>query len=545
MIIDEKQQIILIVDDTPANLDIMRAFLKEHNFKILVANCGEAALKRIQYIHPDLILLDVMMPGMDGFETCRKIKEKMDMKEIPVIFMTALTETEHKTLGFSAGAVDYVTKPVQKEELLARITAHLEIKKYRDHLEEEVLKRTLELENINKKLKKEIEERIKSGEEYRLLFNNANDAIFIFKEGICVNCNIKALELFHCRKENIIGQSPFFFFTPETQPNGIQSKDLLLEMIKNKSEIFEMQLLREGNDAFDAEIHLNELKIGTEEYLQAIIRDISQRKQLQKMEAALIQSSKMAEIGALTAAIVHEIRNPIAGIEQTIQNIENRLIDESNKQNESAAKESGFTISVLKKYLNSRRIDSMISDLNHSCKRVCEIINNMLPYSRKTMSEMEEYDIHQLMGETLYLAKFNTEFINISNIEISYEDNLPPIYCSKNEIQQVILNILTNGAQAMSEHRKIAADFYPSFFIKLYTRDSFFCIEIENNGPGIEEEFKEKIFDPFFSTKPAGKGTGLGLFICRQIVEEKHKGVLLLDNKQDQGVVVIIKLPLR
>lgn len=526
----EKQQIILIVDDKPANLDVIRVFLKENNLKILVANSGETALKRMEHIQPDLILLDVIMPGIDGFETCRRIKKIKILEEIPIIFMTALTETKDKTLGFSAGAVDYITKPVQKEELLARVAAHLEIKRYRDNLEEEILKRSAELK--------------KSEEEYRLLFNNANDAIIIFKEGLCVNCNIKAQKLFNCTRGELIGRSPFSFFTPDMQPGGEKSKAKLLHMIKNNTEVFEMLLLRNGETTFDAEIHLNQLQIGEEKILQAIIHDISQRKKLQKMEAALIQSSKMAEIGALTTGIVHEIKNPIAGIEQTVQNIKRRLLDGNNKNNLIAADESGLELNSLKSYLGNRKIDKMIENIDESCKRAGDIINNMLPYSRKTLMNSTLNNIAELIGDTLYLAKFNSEFFNISEINIDYEKNLPDIYCNKNEIQQVLLNILTNGAQSMMEYKKENTDYIPSFDIRLSTFDQYFCIKISDNGPGIDKDIKDKIFNPFFTTKSVETGTGLGLYICKQIVDDKHNGSISLENNGGSGASFLIKLPL-
>lgn len=116
---------ILVVDDNPTNLGVIVDFLEEHGFEILVALDGEDGLETAQEAQPDLILLDVMMPGIDGFETCRRLKAEADTHEIPVIFMTALTSTEDKVRGFEVGAVDYVTKPIQHEEVLARVTTHL------------------------------------------------------------------------------------------------------------------------------------------------------------------------------------------------------------------------------------------------------------------------------------------------------------------------------------------------------------------------------------------------------------------------------------
>ncbi len=127
---------ILLVDDTPTNLKILVEYFSDGGYDISVATSGEAALKQIEANLPDLILLDVMMPGIDGFETCRRIKANPVTKDVPVIFMTALTETSDKVKGFEAGAVDYVTKPLHQEEVRARVNTHLTLRRMHQELEE-------------------------------------------------------------------------------------------------------------------------------------------------------------------------------------------------------------------------------------------------------------------------------------------------------------------------------------------------------------------------------------------------------------------------
>jgi DNA-binding response OmpR family regulator len=116
---------ILIVDDTPDNLALLSDALDDAGYRVLVALDGNSALSRIQRRRPDLILMDALMPGLDGFDTCRQIKADAASADIPVLFMTALTDSEHVVRGFEAGAIDYVTKPIECREVLARIAAHL------------------------------------------------------------------------------------------------------------------------------------------------------------------------------------------------------------------------------------------------------------------------------------------------------------------------------------------------------------------------------------------------------------------------------------
>lgn len=130
---------ILIVDDYPNNLAVLSDCLSYSGFEILVAQDGESAMEKVEYAHPDIILLDVMMPGVDGFETCRRLKAEPSTQDIPVIFMTALSDTVDKVKGFQLGAVDYITKPVQHTEVLARVTTHLKLRNLTKRLQEQNL----------------------------------------------------------------------------------------------------------------------------------------------------------------------------------------------------------------------------------------------------------------------------------------------------------------------------------------------------------------------------------------------------------------------
>ncbi|NEP85300.1 MAG: response regulator, partial [Okeania sp. SIO3B3] len=141
------QRTVLVVDDNPTNLGVVSQYLQDYGYRVLTARSGMDALNRAELASPGLILLDVMMPGMDGFETCRHLKANPLTQSIPVIFMTALTETAHKVTGFAVGAVDYVTKPLHQEEVMARVETHLRLRELNAELEQKVAQRTAELDN--------------------------------------------------------------------------------------------------------------------------------------------------------------------------------------------------------------------------------------------------------------------------------------------------------------------------------------------------------------------------------------------------------------
>lgn len=151
---------VLLVDDNPTNLGVLFEYLSDSGLRLLAAQDGQSAIAQINHLKPDIILLDVMMPGIDGFETCRLLKQDPGTTDIPVIFMTALTETVDKVKGFSLGAVDYITKPFQAEEVLARINAHLAL---------QTLQR--QLQDQNQQLRKEIRDREQAEQSLRVLLH--------------------------------------------------------------------------------------------------------------------------------------------------------------------------------------------------------------------------------------------------------------------------------------------------------------------------------------------------------------------------------------
>ena len=143
---------ILIVDDNPNNLQVLAQQIRDAGWQVAIAKDGQTAIEQAQYNPPVLILLDVLMPGLDGFETCQKLKALPETKDIPIIFMTALNDTENKVKGLSSGGVDYITKPFQWEEVLARINLHCQLyclnqklEQQNQLLEEKVNERTAEL----------------------------------------------------------------------------------------------------------------------------------------------------------------------------------------------------------------------------------------------------------------------------------------------------------------------------------------------------------------------------------------------------------------
>ncbi|MDZ8051627.1 MAG: sensor histidine kinase [Aulosira sp. ZfuVER01] len=146
--VNDKQSLIMIVEDNPTNAKLLFEFLQISGFRVLVAKSGESALEKLQVVSPDLILLDIMMPGIDGFETCRRLKAEKATQDIPIIFMTALSDVVDKVKGLTLGAVDYITKPFQPEDILARVNVHLKLCHLNQKLEQRAVELTTTVEQL-------------------------------------------------------------------------------------------------------------------------------------------------------------------------------------------------------------------------------------------------------------------------------------------------------------------------------------------------------------------------------------------------------------
>ncbi|MCG8616801.1 MAG: ATP-binding protein, partial [Desulfobacterales bacterium] len=179
---------------------------------------------------------------------------------------------------------------------------------------------------------------------------------------------------------------------------------------------------------------------------------------------------------------------------------------------------------------------------------VASIVENMLSFARKSDASFSTHDPAVLMDKVLVLAETDYDLKNHNDfksiaLEKRYEAHLPPVVCESGKIQQVILNILNNGAYAMFESEK---DVAPKFVLRLNreTASNMLRIEIEDNGPGMDENTAKQIFDPFFTTKPVGAGTGLGLSVSYFIITETHNGSMDVVSEPGRGATFIIRLPL-
>lgn len=274
------------------------------------------------------------------------------------------------------------------------------------------------------------------------------------------------------------------------------------------------------------------------------MQDITDR---QRLEDMMIQSEKMASVGGLAAGMAHEINNPLGGILQGCQNIRRRL-DPLLLPNQRAADAVGVQLNDVVRYLEERNIMRFFEGIRESAERAAQITANMLNFSRRGNWDYAPRSINELIEAALalivndYDLNKRYDFKKISVVR-EYTEDMPPVLCVPTEIEQVTLNLLKNAAQAMGEATPPIAR--PSIVVRTYVKDHMGVFEVEDNGPGMPKHVARRVFEPFYTTKRAGSGTGLGLAVSYFIITNNHKGTVELDSVPGRGTKFTVSLPLQ
>lgn len=281
----------------------------------------------------------------------------------------------------------------------------------------------------------------------------------------------------------------------------------------------------------------------------AVVRidDVSERV---RMEEIMIQTEKMMSVGGLAAGMAHEINNPLGGIMQGAQNMQRRLFGDI-PANHQAAEKAGTSFENIKEYVQERGIQSFLNGINESGTRAAQIVANMLNFSRKDEGFFAPTNMQDLMDKALELAandydlKKRYDFKHVI-IQKEYLIETPDVTCTPSEIEQVFLNLLKNATQALAEKTgpagkaTITLTIGPDPMLSNHVR-----IVVSDNGPGMTEEQKNRCFEPFYTTKEIGVGTGLGLSVSYFIITTKHSGKFLVESTPDNGAHFIILLPIK
>lgn len=277
----------------------------------------------------------------------------------------------------------------------------------------------------------------------------------------------------------------------------------------------------------------------------AVIRidDVTQTIKLGEM---ITQSEKMLSVGGLAAGMAHEINNPLAGMMQNAQLVLNRLTLDL-PANKTAAEKAGTSLAAIRDYMDRRDILRKIDNINVAGIHAAKIVSNMLSFAKKGDSIKSAYSMVSLIDKTLILAQNHYDLekqYDFKQIKIvnEIETDFPVVVCEESKIIQVFFNIIKNAAEAM--HQKGQSIENPTLIFRLKRDKSMARIEIEDNGPGMDEETRKRIFEPFYTTKPEGVGTGLGLSVSYFIIAENHGGEMIVESRPGFGAKFIIGLPI-
>lgn len=349
------------------------------------------------------------------------------------------------------------------------------------------------------------------------------------------------LSLMGYSQKEVIG-SPFEKFWAKSARKRYRTNGQLFKLV---GEIKELELELVKKDSTEILVQLDGLVVGddggniTSSHFSFF--DVSGQSRIKDL---IMQSEKLSSIAGLAAGIAHEINTPLSGILQSVQLIE-MFLDPQNKNNAQLAKEEGVDLEKLQAYLQVQDLDYFIEGIRGSAIKASKIIRSLLDFSRPTKAKFEPVRLVEIIELVLRLVnsdydlKKKYDVIN-TRFETEFDGNVPFINCVPEEIEQVILNIVKNSVYALSK----AKTSNPKISIKTLLVDDKVLIEIQDNGPGIAPEVQKLVFNPFYSTKKDGEGTGLGLSVSHTFVTEKHKGAIWIESEPSAGTTVFIELPI-
>lgn len=478
---------ILIIEDEPDISDYLYETLAMTGYEVWQAYDGLDGLEKATHLKPNLILLDIMIPKINGIEVCRKIRNNLDTRTMRIIFITAKGSLEEKLEGFQAGANDFIVKPFSSSELLARIEAHLRV---------DVLARDLEL----------------SEKKYRQLIEHSPDGILLFSPDSRLIFASSRLEDISPKLKGPVTENEHISSLATKSPIFNEIAKLLEKVNETRMILTRVILSTSKGQTSYIEIRgiPSELQGAHSPMIQVVIRDVTEKF---KMEKIISRAEKINSLGILTAGIAHEINNPLTGISNAVHLLKKNKIDPMKK---------------------AEIIELIFGNIN----RISRIIDDLRFFSRQERYESGTFEIAPAIDEVIKLLRFQRES---DKIELRFSHQGTKLYLAgnKSQFQQLVVNLLLNSYQAISETGTILVNLTQSS-----DNPPTAILEIKDTGCGIPDDQIEQVFDPFFTTKREWKGTGLGLAVTYRIAQ-LLKGNISVTSKVDQGTTFTITLPLQ
>ncbi len=519
-VLEEKVKV-LLVDDLPHKLTALKAILENENLSLITATSGFDALRNLLREDFAVILLDVMMPGLDGFETAALIRQRKRSEHTPIIFITANLADNNLSKGYSLGAVDYIYAPVVPEILKAKVAVFVELFRINRKVRQQtraLRTYTLDLEVVNKQLEHRTRELQSSRESFRNIVEKN-------QEGIAVVDAAGSIRFANPAFARLVGEG-----NGGGPPVGVIGRPFPFQL--EVGTIRELQHPGPDGKTIPIEVALAETQWeGGTAYL-ASLRDVSMRIEaetaLRESEEKLRQAQKLESIGRLAGGVAHDFNNLLTAI-------------------------NGYTDMVIASLDDSDTNKTYLQEVRRSGERAAELTHQLLAYSRKQVLVPKLLNLNSVVDNmTNMLRRLIGDNIDLDSAP---DPDLGLVKADPGQLEQLIMNLVVNAKDAMPEGGRITV----ATGMETLAQDSdalhpidkelsvapgrYVVLSVSDTGIGMDDDTRSRIFEPFFTTKDVGKGTGLGLSMVYGFVKQSG-GNITVTSAPGEGSTFRIYLPL-
>ncbi len=482
---------ILVIDDTPENLAVLSKMLTERRYKVRSVTKGSTGLRGAKAAPPDLILLDIKMPQMDGYQVCQQLKADERTRDIPVVFISALGDVLDKVKAFSVGGVDYITKPFQVEEVLARLDTHLTIRKLQKQLQEQ-----------NAQLQQEIRERASAEEKFAKAFRSSPNPIAIatLSDGRFIEVNSSFLRMSGYSQAEIIGRTAAELnleIAPETYAQAVGQ---LLEKGSLHNQEFEFR--PKSGEIRTVLLSIELIELSGVQCTLNIINDITERKRLENEFISLVS---------------HELRTPMNSMIGALDILSTGQLGTLTDRGRQV-------------------LDIAIANT----ERLIRLVNDILDLERMKSGKISMQKVKCNAADLLIQAAEAMEpMAEQAQIALRCEPLSTDLWADPDRLLQTLTNLLSNAIKFSEAGQTI--------WLRAHLHPDRIQIQVQDQGRGIPADKLQRIFEPFQQVDASDSrkkgGTGLGLSICRNIIEQ-HDGRIWAESTLGQGSTFNITLPL-
>jgi two-component system, cell cycle sensor histidine kinase and response regulator CckA len=509
-----RQPRVLIVDDERHNRQLLEVMLAPEKFVLQTASSGEEAVAMIAQDPPDLILLDVMMPGMDGYQVAGIVKKNPATRNIPVIMVTAIDDRDARMMGLTAGAEDFLTKPVDRAELSVRVRNLLRLKAYGDYhnlysrmLEGEVGSRAADL--------------VESERLYRSTFDAAPVGIVhVGLEGRWLRVNQRLCDLLGYSRAELEGPGIAALMQSEEMGEETEALRQMAVGTLNHHVVEEKRYRRRDGSFLWARVNISAHRgaDGQPQYFISVIEDITERRVL---EAQIRQAGKMDAIGKLASGVAHDFNNLLTVI-------------------------LGFGEILTGDTTMAPRHAKDLAEIVKAAQRATGLTKQLLAFSRQQVLHAAPLDVNRVIADmTTMLGRLIGADITVS---LRLAPDLSAAVADRSQLEQVVMNLVVNARDAMPAGGTLTIETMnvglenSTFHEEAVLRGHYVMLAITDTGAGMTRDTQRRLFEPFFTTKEPGKGTGLGLSTTYGIVKQS-KGYIWVYSELGRGTTFKVYLP--